>query len=164
MYSRFLYKIREYDHKFNEVYLNTKIFSRFPVIFFYLCTISEARQVGMELCVTSRSSYSLSSLRSACGHVGRPARCGTSLTGLRCVWSRIRTVLLLSWIRWTGGCRALRNSVPVTARRELITADADKLTYNVEADPLAAGSNLIDILRNVPKLSINGDEEVSDKL
>ena len=48
----------------------------------------------------------------------------------------------------------------VTARRELITADADKLTYNVEADPLSAGSNLIDILRNVPMLSINGDEEV----
>ncbi len=48
----------------------------------------------------------------------------------------------------------------VIARRELITADADKLTYNVEADPLAAGSNLIDILRNVPMLSINGDEEV----
>ena len=48
----------------------------------------------------------------------------------------------------------------VTARRELITADADKLTYNVEADPLSEGSNLIDILRNVPMLSINGDEEV----
>ena len=48
----------------------------------------------------------------------------------------------------------------VTARRELVTADADKLTYNVEADPLSAGSNLIDILRNVPMLSINGDEEV----
>ena len=48
----------------------------------------------------------------------------------------------------------------VTARRELIMADADKLTYNVEADPLSAGSNLIDILRNVPMLSINGDEEV----
>lgn len=48
----------------------------------------------------------------------------------------------------------------VIARRELISADADKLTYNVEADPLSAGSNLIDILRNVPMLSINGDEEV----
>ena len=48
----------------------------------------------------------------------------------------------------------------VIARRELVTTDADKLTYNVEADPLSAGSNLIDILRNVPMLSINGDEEV----
>ena len=48
----------------------------------------------------------------------------------------------------------------VTARRERIKTDADKLTYNVEADPLAEGSNLIDILRNVPMLSINSDEEV----
>ena len=48
----------------------------------------------------------------------------------------------------------------VSARRERIKTDADKLTYNVEADPLAEGSNLIDILRNVPMLSINSDEEV----
>ncbi len=48
----------------------------------------------------------------------------------------------------------------VTARRERITTDADKLTYNVEADPLAEGGNLIDILRNVPMLSINSDEQV----
>lgn len=48
----------------------------------------------------------------------------------------------------------------VTARRELIRTDADRLSYNVEADPLAEGSNLIDILRSVPMLSINGDEEV----
>ncbi|MBR1577979.1 MAG: TonB-dependent receptor [Bacteroidales bacterium] len=48
----------------------------------------------------------------------------------------------------------------VTVRRDLVTADADKLTYNVQADPKAEGSNLIDILRTVPMLSINGDEEV----
>ena len=46
----------------------------------------------------------------------------------------------------------------VTVRRDLVTADADKLTYNVQADPKAEGSNLIDILRAVPMLSINGDE------
>lgn len=48
----------------------------------------------------------------------------------------------------------------VTVRRDLVTADADKLTYNVQADPKAEGSNLIDILRAVPMLSINGEEEV----
>lgn len=48
----------------------------------------------------------------------------------------------------------------VTVRRDLVTADADKLTYNVQADPKAEGSNLIDILRAVPMLSINGNEEV----
>ena len=60
----------------------------------------------------------------------------------------------------TLGKVELLKEAAVTARRELVTSDADKLTYNVEADPLSAGSNLIDILRNVPMLSINGDEEV----
>lgn len=48
----------------------------------------------------------------------------------------------------------------VVARRELIKADADKLTYNVQADPRAEGGNLIDILRNVPMLSVNGEDKV----
>ena len=48
----------------------------------------------------------------------------------------------------------------VSSKRDLITTDADKLTYNVEADPMTEGSNLIDIIRNIPMLSINGDDEV----
>lgn len=48
----------------------------------------------------------------------------------------------------------------VVARQELIKTDADKLTYNVKADPQAEGGNLIDILRNVPMLSINGEDKV----
>lgn len=48
----------------------------------------------------------------------------------------------------------------VVARQELIKTDADKLTYNVQADPMAEGGNLIDMLRNVPMLSINGEDKV----
>lgn len=48
----------------------------------------------------------------------------------------------------------------VVARRELIRTDADKLTYNVRADPRAEGGNLIDILRSVPMLSVNGEDKV----
>ncbi len=48
----------------------------------------------------------------------------------------------------------------VTARRELINTDADKLTYNVEADPMTESSNLIDILRKIPMLSVNGEDQV----
>ena len=54
-----------------------------------------------------------------------------------------------------GRVEQLREAT-VAARRELVTADADKLTYNVEADPQAAGSSLIDILRRVPMVSVNG--------
>lgn len=48
----------------------------------------------------------------------------------------------------------------VVVRQKLIKTDADKLTYNVQADPQAEGGNLIDILRNVPMLSINGEDKV----
>ncbi len=50
--------------------------------------------------------------------------------------------------------------ITVVSRQELVTADADKLTYNVQADPQAEGVNLIDILRNVPMLSINSEEQI----
>lgn len=52
------------------------------------------------------------------------------------------------------------DAATVTARRELIKTDADKLTYNVQADQLAEGGSLLDILRKVPMLSVNGEEKV----
>lgn len=52
------------------------------------------------------------------------------------------------------------DAATVTARRELIKTDADRLTYNVQADPLAEGGSLLDILRKVPMLSVNGEEKV----
>ncbi len=52
------------------------------------------------------------------------------------------------------------NEATVVARQELISTDADKLTYNVQADPQAEGGNLIDILRIVPMLSINSEDKV----
>lgn len=58
-----------------------------------------------------------------------------------------------------GTIQKLKEAI-VVARQELIKTDADKLTYNVQADPMAEGGNLIDILRNVPMLSINGEDKV----
>lgn len=52
------------------------------------------------------------------------------------------------------------DAATVTARRELIKTDADRLTYNVQADPLAEGGSLLDILRKMPMLSVNGEEKV----
>ena len=59
-----------------------------------------------------------------------------------------------------GTIQKIEEAASVTARRELVSTDADKLTYHVAADPQAAGSNLIDILRRVPMLSVNGEEQV----
>ena len=58
-----------------------------------------------------------------------------------------------------GRVEVLREAT-VATRRELVTSDADKLTYNVEADPQASGSSLIDIMRRVPMISVNGEEKV----
>ena len=59
-----------------------------------------------------------------------------------------------------GTIQKIEEAASVTARRELVSTDADKLTYHVAADPQATGSNLIDILRRVPMLSVNGEEQV----
>jgi len=50
--------------------------------------------------------------------------------------------------------------VTVTAVKPLIKNEPDKLTYNIDSDPQAASSNVADILRKVPMLSVDGDGNV----
>lgn len=50
--------------------------------------------------------------------------------------------------------------VTVTAVKPLIKNEPDKLTYNIDADPQAANSAVVDILRKVPMLSVDGDDNV----
>ncbi|MCL2726958.1 MAG: outer membrane beta-barrel protein [Bacteroidales bacterium] len=52
------------------------------------------------------------------------------------------------------------SAVTVTAVRPLIKNEVDKLTYNLEADPQTATSTVLDILRKVPMLSVDGDDNV----
>ena len=47
-------------------------------------------------------------------------------------------------------------SVVVSGVRPLIAIDAEKLIYNVESDPEAASSPLVDIMRKIPQLSVDG--------
>lgn len=54
----------------------------------------------------------------------------------------------------------MASDVNVIAYAPLITSDADKITYNMEADPEAATSSTFEILRKVPMLSIDGDDNV----
>jgi hypothetical protein len=51
-------------------------------------------------------------------------------------------------------------SVNVVAAKPLVTADAEKLTYSVEADPESDTSSLVDIMRKVPQLSVDADGNV----
>ena len=50
--------------------------------------------------------------------------------------------------------------VMVTGVRPLIKAEADKITYNFDSDPQAASSTAAEILRKVPMISIDGENEV----
>lgn len=50
--------------------------------------------------------------------------------------------------------------VTVVGVKPLIKNEADKLTYNLESDPQTASSALVDIIRKVPMLSVDGEDVV----
>ncbi|MEG1635348.1 MAG: outer membrane beta-barrel protein, partial [Rikenellaceae bacterium] len=50
--------------------------------------------------------------------------------------------------------------VNVVVQKQLITSTPDKIAYNLEADPEAATSTTFEILRKVPMISIDGEENV----
>jgi outer membrane receptor protein involved in Fe transport len=50
--------------------------------------------------------------------------------------------------------------VVVTAAPPLVSADIDKITYNVAADPEAPVNTLLDMLRKVPLLSVDAEDNV----
>ena len=50
--------------------------------------------------------------------------------------------------------------VTVTGVRPLIKNEPDKLTYNIDADPMASSSVIADILRKVPMISVDGEGTV----
>ncbi len=50
--------------------------------------------------------------------------------------------------------------IVVASQRPLIKAEPDKMVYSVEADPEAQTSTLLDILRKVPQLSVDGEDNV----
>ena len=51
--------------------------------------------------------------------------------------------------------------VIVSALKPLVRSEADKLVYNVESDPEAKTSNVLDMLQKVPLVSVDGNENVS---
>ena len=48
----------------------------------------------------------------------------------------------------------------VEAQKPLIKSDIDKITYNMDADPEAISSNLLDMLRKVPMITVDAEENV----
>jgi len=50
--------------------------------------------------------------------------------------------------------------VEVVSMRQLVKVEPDRLSYSMEADPEAKTATLMDMLRKVPLVSVDGDEQV----
>lgn len=48
----------------------------------------------------------------------------------------------------------------VNAKRPVVTSDGAKLTYNVEEDESSKGSTVLDMLRKVPMVSVDGQDKI----
>ncbi len=52
------------------------------------------------------------------------------------------------------------NEVVVKANKPLVTQDIDKVSYNMEADPESKGTNVLEMMRKVPFLSLDGNNNI----
>jgi len=57
----------------------------------------------------------------------------------------------------------LLEEVSVTALKPLVKVEIDKITYNVQDDPEASTSNVLDLLRKVPLVTVDGEDEIQLK-
>lgn len=55
------------------------------------------------------------------------------------------------------------DDVTVVAQRQLVKNDIDKLTYDVQADEESKSKNLMDMLKKVPMVSIDGQDNIKVK-
>ncbi|MDD2247152.1 MAG: TonB-dependent receptor [Proteiniphilum sp.] len=53
--------------------------------------------------------------------------------------------------------------VSVTAQKPLVKVEIDKLTYSAKDDPEASTSNVLDLLRKVPLVTVDGEDEIQLK-
>ncbi len=55
---------------------------------------------------------------------------------------------------------ATLQEVVVEVRKPVVQTNGEKVTYNVEDDPQAAGSSLLEMLRKVPNVTIDGEDNI----
>jgi len=53
--------------------------------------------------------------------------------------------------------------VTVTAQKALVKVDLDKITYNMEEDPESKTNNVLDMLKKVPMVTVDGEENIQVK-
>lgn len=55
------------------------------------------------------------------------------------------------------------DEVSVTAQKPLVSMDIDKITYSVKDDPEAKTSNVLDLLRKVPLVTVDAEDQIQLK-
>ncbi len=55
------------------------------------------------------------------------------------------------------------DEVVISTQKQIIKTEAGKISYNVDADPEAQSSSVIDLMRKVPMLSVDGDDNIKLK-
>lgn len=55
------------------------------------------------------------------------------------------------------------DEVTVTAQKPLVKAEIDRITYSLEDDPEARTNNLLDMLRKVPMVTVDGEDKIELK-
>lgn len=55
------------------------------------------------------------------------------------------------------------SEVVVSAAKPLVTVDLDKIVYDIEADPDSKTNNVLDMLRKVPLVTVDGEEKIQLK-
>lgn len=86
---------------------------------------------------------------------------------------KLTTIILLVLLPMTTPAQTPRDSIPtdslgthelaeitVTSQRPLVRQEVDKLTYDVAHDKDAKASNVLDMLKKVPMVSVDGNDEI----
>ncbi len=55
------------------------------------------------------------------------------------------------------------DEISVTAQKPLVRVEIDKLTYSAKDDPEASTSNVLDLLRKVPLVTVDGEDQIQLK-
>ena len=55
------------------------------------------------------------------------------------------------------------DQVVVQAQKQLVKVDVDKISYNTEADPESQTTNALDMLRKVPLITVDGEDNITLK-
>lgn len=72
---------------------------------------------------------------------------------------RDQTTIQLADLVLYASVKQLKN-VTVTAKRPLITQEADRIVYDLQADPQSKLNSVLDMMRKVPYLSLDGQENI----